>query len=169
MPCAFFFPRYPAAMTDIRDHAILRSTSTRLEELISACRRRGGIHDHSPNLAADVTRKAKALRTSLAGLMASLDGAAQPEQPMGRKKDLRYRVYFDPLLTEMVRFVGNAGRNELDFWDFYRDLAGRYTTERASAAYEELCTMDKSNLPATVFLKPEVRAMLDPLLGERGR
>jgi len=66
---------------DIRHHAILKSASERLEELIDACWRRGAIHGHFPNLAADVTRKAKSLRTSLASLSAFLDGAAEPEQP----------------------------------------------------------------------------------------
>ncbi len=158
-------------MPDIRDHAVLQSSSDRLEELIAVCRRGGNLHIRFPNLTADVSRRAKALNKALAGLVAALDTGvdSQPEQPTGRKKHLRYRIYFDPLLTEMVRFVGNAGKNELEFCDFYRDLAHRYTTERASAAYEEICGIDKSKLPATVFLKPEVRALCCPLLGERGR
>ena len=65
---------------DIGDHAILKSASERLEELIDGCRRRGAIHGHFPNLADDVTSKAKSLRTSLASLSAFLDGAPQPKQ-----------------------------------------------------------------------------------------
>jgi len=42
---------------DIHDHAILKSTSDRLEELIAVCRRGGKLYGHAPNLAADVTRK----------------------------------------------------------------------------------------------------------------
>lgn len=153
---------------DLRDHAILHETSVRLEELITACRRRGAIHGHAPNLAADVTRKAKALRTSLTGLLAALEAEADtvPEQPAKRKTRLLYRLYSDPLLAEMVRFVGHAGRNEIEFWDLFSDLAGRFSQQRASDAYEELCDIDKATLPATILLKPEVRAIAGSLLGE---
>jgi len=151
---------------DIRDHAILQEASTKLDELIAVCKRGGKLYGHAPTLAADVTRKSKALRTSLTGLIASLESRvdSQQEQPPKRKQHLRYRLYADPALYETVRFVGHAGRNELEFWEYYRELAGRYGQERASNAYNELCDIDKSSLPATVLLKPKVRMIGGPLL-----
>jgi hypothetical protein len=49
----------------IRDHAVLEAASARLEELIEACRRGGGLHAQAPHLSAQVSRKAKSLRSSL--------------------------------------------------------------------------------------------------------
>jgi hypothetical protein len=152
---------------DIRDHAVLHSASARLKELIAACQRGGNLHGHAPNLAVEVRRKARALHTALAGLITSLETGvdAQPEPSTARKPHLRYRLYADPVLYETHRFVGHAGRSELEFWDYYRELAGQYGQERASAAYSELCDLDKSCLPATVLLKPSVRILGGPLLG----
>lgn len=58
---------------NIRDHAILESASARLGELISSCRRLGPVYVIDPALAADVTRKAKGLSTSLGKLCAAAD------------------------------------------------------------------------------------------------
>ena len=43
-----------------------------LDELIETCRKLGPVYSANPTLTADVTRKAKALRTSLATLRESL-------------------------------------------------------------------------------------------------
>jgi hypothetical protein len=174
LPAFLYRAILPPMPADIRDHAILRESSAKLEELIHACRRRAAIHGHSPNLAADVTRKAKALRTSLASLISSLDRDAEAERPHAgkRKQPLYYRLSFDRAMTEMVRFVGYGGRSEIEFWDYYRDLAGRYSQQRASEAYQELCDLDRSTEPVTVLLKPEVQKLCGPLLGpppERAR
>jgi len=154
-------------MASIRDHAILNSTAYRLEELIEVCLRGGSLHSHAPNLAADVTRKAKALRTALAGLVAALEGEAQPQQPEGtrRKQPLTARLHSQPLLFEMIRFVGHGGRSEIEFWDFYREMASRYTQLRASAAVDELLDIDKATLPATVHIKPAVLPLCRLMLG----
>jgi len=150
----------------IRDHAILESASARLEELIDACRRGGGLHAHAPHVAAEVARKAKSLRTSLTGLKASLEPGAQiPEEKPGRKPALLYRLYSAPLLYEMVRFVGYGGRSEIEFWDFYREMARQYPVEKASAAVDELFDIDKTTLPAIVRIKPKVLPLCTSLLG----
>jgi len=132
---------------NIRDRAILNSASGRLEDLIEACRRGGGLHAHAPHRTAEVSRKAKSLRTSLAGLAAALEAGVEPppeqEKPV-RKSALLYRLYSSPLLYEMVRFVGAGGRKELEFWDFYRELAPKYSQEKTSAALHELLDFDKS-------------------------
>ncbi len=153
----------------IRDHAILDSATARLEELIDACRRGGGLHAHAPHLAEDVMRKAKKLRTSLAGLQASLEPGAQiaEEEKPGRKAALLYRLYASPLLYEMVRFVGRGGRSEIEFWDFYREFGRQYSQEKASAAVAELFDFDKTTLPAVVRIKPKVLPLCSSLLGPR--
>jgi hypothetical protein len=53
---------------NIRDLSALERTAVWLSELIQACRRGGILYGKNPGLARDVTRKAKALRTSLATL-----------------------------------------------------------------------------------------------------
>ena len=53
---------------NIRDLSALERTATWLTELIQACRRGGILYGRSPDRVRDVTRKAKALRTSLDNL-----------------------------------------------------------------------------------------------------
>ena len=50
---------------NIRDLSVLERTAAWLEELIQACQPRGILSGNNPDLVRDVTRKAKALRTSL--------------------------------------------------------------------------------------------------------
>ena len=154
-------------MVSIRDHAILSSAATRLDELIDACRRGHSLYCHSPHLAADVTRKAKALRTSLGSLTASLEPGAEipKEEKPGRKSPLLYRLYASPLLYEMVRFVGREGKSEIEFWDYYQEMAQKHTVEKASAAVDELFDIDKAALPAAVRIKPKVLPLCRSLLG----
>jgi len=52
-------------MLNIRDLSTLERTAAWLDELVSACRHLGSVYVENPKLTADVTRKAKALRTSL--------------------------------------------------------------------------------------------------------
>lgn len=152
----------------IREHAILEAALERLEELINACRRGGGLHVLAPHRAAEVSRKAKSLRRSLAELAAAMEAGAEPppeQEKPGRKPALLYRLYASPLLYEMVRFVGAGGRSEIEFWDFYRELGRRHSQEKASAAVAELFDFDKATLPATVRIKPKVLPLCGPLLG----
>jgi hypothetical protein len=53
---------------NVRDLPALERTATWLDELIRACERGGSCYGKNPDLARDVTRKAKALRTSLTTL-----------------------------------------------------------------------------------------------------
>lgn len=53
---------------DIRDLSAIERTAVWIDELIQACRRPGELYGKNPKLVADVTRKAKALRTCLATL-----------------------------------------------------------------------------------------------------
>jgi hypothetical protein len=58
---------------NIRDLSTLERTATWLEELIRACQPLGSLYCENPKLTADVTRKGKALRTSLQTLRDFLD------------------------------------------------------------------------------------------------
>jgi len=58
---------------NFRDLSCLERTAVWLDELITACRRLGPVYTENPTLAADVTRKAKALRTSLQTLRTFLE------------------------------------------------------------------------------------------------
>lgn len=55
---------------NVRDLSALERTAVWLEELIQACRRPGPLYAVDPTRVADVTRKAKSLRTSLQALRA---------------------------------------------------------------------------------------------------
>lgn len=50
---------------NIRDLSALERTAAWLDELVQACRRGAILYGKNPDLVRDVTRKAKALRTSL--------------------------------------------------------------------------------------------------------
>jgi hypothetical protein len=65
----------------IRELSCLERTAAWLDELIDACQPRGRLSHANPNLVRDVTRKAKALRTSLASLRESLipNGKENPD------------------------------------------------------------------------------------------
>lgn len=57
---------------NIRDLSMLDRTASWLDELIKASEIRGSLYGENPALARDVTRKAKALRTSLTTLRENL-------------------------------------------------------------------------------------------------
>jgi hypothetical protein len=67
---------------NIRDLSALERTGAWLNELIDACRPRGRLCSANPQLVRDVTRKAKALRTSLTTLRESLipDRKEEPDE-----------------------------------------------------------------------------------------
>ena len=50
---------------NIQDLSALERTAVWLDEAIRACRKGGAVYSANPRLTSDVTRKAKALRTSL--------------------------------------------------------------------------------------------------------
>ncbi len=58
---------------DIRHETILDRSAHWLAELVTLCRRLGPVYTKNPKLTADVTRKAKALQTSLQTLRDFLD------------------------------------------------------------------------------------------------
>jgi len=58
---------------DIRELSALERTAVWLDELLEVCQRGRRAYGLNPKLAADVTRKAKALRTSLQTLRSFLD------------------------------------------------------------------------------------------------
>ena len=58
---------------DLRDITTLDRSAHWLSELIDACRRLGPLYTRNPQMVADLTRKAKALRTSLARFQEFLD------------------------------------------------------------------------------------------------
>ena len=60
---------------NIRDLSALERTAVWLDELIDVCRPRGPLAGTDAELVRDVTRKAKALRTSLKSLQAFLNNA----------------------------------------------------------------------------------------------
>jgi hypothetical protein len=88
-----------------------------LDELLSACRKGTALYGHAPNLASYVIQKAKSLRTAIASLTAALEEKPQQETVTAKKPPLVYRLYSQPLLYQMVRFVGYGG-SEIEFGTF---------------------------------------------------
>jgi hypothetical protein len=117
---------------NIRYQDIVSRAAGRLDELIAACKRLGPIYVHDPALTADVTRKAKALRTALAKLPATFDDPDhQPgKEAPARQDKLALRLAFQPHLAELVRCVSYGGRREQDFWEHYTGLIGDFQEVR---------------------------------------
>jgi len=58
---------------NLADQTILDRSAHWTAELIKCCRKFGIVHGKSPQLCTEVTRRAKALQTSLKKLLAALD------------------------------------------------------------------------------------------------
>jgi len=58
---------------NLADQTILDRSTHWINELIRCCRKFGIVHGKSPQLCTEVTRKAKALQTSLGKLLEALD------------------------------------------------------------------------------------------------
>src|SRR5258708_1873238 len=88
---------------NIRDLAALERAADALPELISVCKRPGSVYGVDNALAADVTRKAKGLQTSLGKLRAAVDDPAHrptKEKPPMPKDPLVMRLHFQPVLYD---------------------------------------------------------------------
>ena len=59
---------------NLRERSALERTAVWLEELLAVCKRPGEVYAQNNDLVADVTRKAKALKTVLQKLRDFLDG-----------------------------------------------------------------------------------------------
>jgi hypothetical protein len=150
---------------DVRTLAILDGTASRLDELIHVCRRLGIVYAHDPALAADVTRKAKSLRTSLQALREALDDPHhQPGKPDPETQPapISTRLYIDPCLTEQARTVGYEGLPLRRRDPTLKALAEKYGKERAWQAMKDLTEMDQDN---RTVLRLEARKACFGLLG----
>jgi hypothetical protein len=63
---------------NLRDASLLERTEKYLEELIQAGRKLGPLHGEHPKLVADITRKAKLLRTAMKAFRDHLEGKQKP-------------------------------------------------------------------------------------------
>lgn len=69
---------------NIADFSAMERTAIWIDELIQVCRKGGLIYSKNPKLTSDVTRKAKALRTSLDTLRNSLIPKEKCREPFDR-------------------------------------------------------------------------------------
>lgn len=150
---------------NIRDLSTLERTASWLEELITLCRPRGPLAGKDPALQRDVTRKAKALRTSLQKLRAALDDPdhqpAKEEDPM-TQQPLGVRLYQQRCLYALARFISYGGRRADQVRAF---LAGHRETygEAALSALHELTMIDERS--CLTVLRPAARKACRVLLG----
>lgn len=151
---------------NIRDHAILKSAAERLDELVTACRARGPVYGIDAVLAADVTRKAKALRTSLGKLREAADEPnhrPNQEEQMTKEEPLALRLNRVPVLYELARAVSYGGKRPGQLKEKCAELSGRYGDTAVMMAMHELTMLDpKTNL---TVLRPEARKLCWQLLG----
>ncbi len=151
---------------NIHYQAILRSAATRLEELIDACKVRGAVYGIDPELTRDVLRKAKGLHTSLGKLQAAVDDPGhrpgrQPEKLLPAQ-GLSVRLYQDPCMYELARFLSYGGRTHEQLTEFRRGHKERYA-ERADLALRQIALVEAGmNL---WVLRPEARKACRVLLG----
>jgi len=86
-------------------HHLLHRISTHLEELITATSRLKSIYVENPNLAAQVSRRAKALRTALQAFQAFLNDPGKVKaapRKKGKKRSLAMRFAFEAPYQELA-------------------------------------------------------------------
>lgn len=155
---------------DIRTLSVLERTASWVEELIEACQRLKPLYTANPKLAAEVSRKSKALRTALQNFQAFLNDPekpkAEPEQKKG-KKSLRLRLAFQAPYRELAKLVGRQGITDPEFWDHYRTLCDRFGQARMSEAVDAIIWFERHphDGPATARLTPEALNAAGGLLG----
>jgi DNA-binding transcriptional MerR regulator len=151
--------------TSIRDLSCLDRTAAWLEELITLCRPRGLLAGKDPARMRDVTRKAKALATSLAKFRDALDDPNhQPtkgDEPVS-KHALGYRLYQERCLYELARFISYGGRRIEQVREFMAGHSQRHG-QKAGSALSELTMMEERT--GLTVLRPEARKACRVLLG----
>src|SRR3954454_24242802 len=97
---------------DIKALANLKATQSNLKDLIEACRPRGPFYAHDKHLTNAVIREAKGLQTALGHLQNALDNPHhKPHEPApSTKEPLATRLYLEPHLHELARFISYGGR-----------------------------------------------------------
>lgn len=158
----------PGMAFSISDLAVVRHTLSNLKDLIEACRPRGSFYQHDKNLTNAVIREAKGLQTSLGHLQrAAEDPGHKPHEPApSTKEPLATRLYLQPHLYELARFVSYGGKRcdqMRVFMKAHREKHG----DKSIWALHELTTIDKdTNL---TVLRPQViracRVLLGPVPG----
>ena len=150
---------------DIRTLSLVDRTGANLAELIVACRVRGPLYCHDLALTNDVMRKAKGLQTSLGKLKAAMDDPKhQPDKEECVKQDpLNLRLFFQPHLTEMARFISYGGKREKDVKEKCDDMRSRFGDQKVMWAVQELTTRDEKS--GLTVLRPVVRKLCRGLLG----
>lgn len=155
----------PPSPFDIRTPSAVDRTGANLEELVVACRARGPLYCHDLASIDDVTRKAKGLSTSLAGLGAAMDDPHhQPpnEEPM-TKGPPYLRLNFQAHLHELARFISYGGRREKDVEEKCAELRQQFGEEKVRAAMHELTMKDEAT--GLRVLNPYTRKLCRGLLG----
>src|SRR4051812_47576940 len=122
---------------NIRDLAALDRMPASLDELIEVCKPSGTVSKRCPHLAADATRKAMALKGSLARLRPALDEAGPPPR-FAREMPPLYLRQSDPVIQAIARTLGHYGVLEDELFVVTKDLTVQYGNDRVAAAVTEL-------------------------------
>jgi hypothetical protein len=147
---------------DIRDEAALDLCS-RLDELELVCRPGGPVSKRSPNLAADVTRKAMALKGSLLRLKQALQEAGPPPTFHRQMPPLYLRLDEQPAIRDIAKLVGHYGCPEDQLYAMTKKLAQQDPDLRVGELIVELTWVHKDT--RWVKLRPETLRSLRPVIG----
>jgi hypothetical protein len=158
-PARSFTPTQEAPVT-IRDLSVTQRCAW-LDELISVCLPGGAVSKKCPALAADLTRKANAMKGVLLRLSQSLSEAGPP--PAIDDRPPLYLRQTDPVIQQIAKCLGHQGALEDTLFLLTKDLAGRYGNERVSDAVTELVWIDRETRWAK--LRPETVRALRPFIG----
>lgn len=144
----------------IKDLAAL-DLAARLDELLDVCKPGGSAGKKCPHLSADVTRKATALKGSLARLGPALDEAGPP--PVLKDRPPLYLRQSDPVVQAIAKLLGHHGVLEDTLYVLTKDLARQYGDARVSDAITELVWVHRETRWAK--LRPETLRSLRPFIG----
>ncbi len=149
---------------DIRDLSTVKAIQSHLKDLVEACRPRGKFYQHDKEITNAVVREAKGLQTSLDRLQRAVDDPNhKPSQPVPSTKEaLGFRLYQEPHLYELARFISYAGKRPDQVkacMAKHRDKHG----DKAMWAVHELTAMDKDT--NMTVLRPEANRACRVLLG----
>src|SRR5262245_54734987 len=129
---------------NIRDMSLFERVPSLMDELEEVCKKGTKVQKACPNLAADVRRKASALKASIGTLKTALeksDGSPALDFLKDRSP-LWSRINTGPELRRVAAFVGHYGVHADDFEGLMKELRAEYGSKRACEAMMELTQLD---------------------------
>ena len=158
-------PRYRRLMHfDIRDLSTIKGTLANLGKLIEACRPRGPFYAHGKEIANEVIRGAKGLRSSLEKLQHAVEDPSRTLSgpTPSTKSPIIQRLCQEPRLHELARFISYGGKRPDQVEEFMAGQRASHGDKAMWAMHELTATGPESGL---TVLRPEALRACRVLLG----